>query len=133
MTKQEVIKQAWINTGMDFEKIEPLLKIDESIGYDMRENGWIQFTPQFKNINGYNNLLLDFIALHSCRPKSLSGIENNQGWIKLEGKPNEIEYDGDVWIINKNGGIEINLNHEYLELGYATHYQPIIKPKPPIY
>ena len=124
MTKRKAIKQA-------YGKFWDILKfyVDED-GWVWKERAFLDYT--YDEISKH----IEFEHIESedvCRPKSLSGIENNQGWIKLEGKPNEIEYDGDVWIINKNGGIEINLNHEYLELGYATHYQPIIKPKPPIY
>jgi len=67
------------------------------------------------------------------RPKSLQGIETNNGWIRLQGIANEITTDKDIYILNKLGEIEINLSGDYLEIGYATHYQPIIKPQPPIY
>lgn len=120
MTKQEAIEKAY---GQYYEAVKD--KITE-----------FGFLPMdiWHEIIGYNGI--DEIQMDSenrIRPFALKGIEDNNGWILLEGKPNEIEYDGDVWIINKNGDIEINLNHEYLELGYATHYQPINKPLKPIY
>jgi len=70
----------------------------------------------------------------TIRPKSLQGIENNNGWIK--GTPKE---DMDCHILFSDGTQSIDrflkehgnfiCNH-YVSV---THYQPIEKPKPPIY
>ena len=71
------------------------------------------------------------------RPKSLQGIEDNNGWIKIESEEDLPEKGIDCHFILKSGvtGIFTNLDDsEYLTLkNRATHYQPIQKPKPPIY
>jgi len=112
MTKEEKIQESY---GKHWEKLHPIAKKCALDNY-----GWISSLLG----NPPKDLCLDFDeAFRIYRPKSLEGIEENNGWIKLNGLPNEIEYDGDIWIINKNGDIEINVNHECLEIGYATHYQ----------
>lgn len=73
------------------------------------------------------------------RPIQLKGIENNNGWIKIE---NEKDFptkdDSDYWII-KNGKVQMfhwakgeTLN-SVVWLSIISHYQPIDQPKPPIY
>lgn len=59
------------------------------------------------------------------------GEEENNGWIKIEGITNEIKVSGNLWVVNKYGAIEFVDELEYIPLGYVTHYQPILKPKPP--
>lgn len=70
----------------------------------------------------------------AVRPKSLKGIEDNNGWIRIESDlPKETEcnfYD----IVNNNYWTDMvdkygNFNYETK----ATHYQPIQEPEPPIY
>ena len=69
------------------------------------------------------------------RPKSLSGIELNNGWIRIESEadlPNHKLWlsDGkDVWQGNL---FEMEFFAKRINT-LATHYQPIVKPKPPIY
>ena len=82
-----------------------------------------------------------------CRPKSLSGIENNNGWIKIKSeddlpKLTMLNKDNKYWIFNSNGKIgdlPLSWLHTFKEMGkrektnnIITHYQPIIKHKPPI-
>lgn len=79
------------------------------------------------------------LSIRVFRPKSLQGIETNNGWIKIESeddlpKDYEISYhawnsesDRDYYVTNM--WTIINRYH----LGSVTHYQPIEKPKPPIY
>ena len=67
------------------------------------------------------------------RPLSLKGIENNNGWILLNGVANEITDRCSMWIVTKNGDIEYLKENEFLPIGYATHYKKIETPKSPIY
>jgi len=82
-------------------------------------------------------------AVYEWRPKSLQGIENNNGWIKIESEadlPKEYKF---YWI-------KTQLNSEFIawcrpnerlfihndgetEFKYITHYQPIQKPLKPLY
>ena len=126
MNKQDAIKKAY---GERWESVKDSVDNDGWVDVMALEyDDAVEFFDAKKYVEPENN----FSSL-LMRPKSLKGIENNNGWIKLNGTPNEINFDGDVFIINKHGDISINANGEYLELGYATHYQPIIKPQPPIY
>lgn len=69
------------------------------------------------------------------RPKSLSGIDTNNGWKTIEehGLP---EYGKGMFNVFGNGidciccGAEVE---ELYEEGRATHYRPIEQVKPPIY
>lgn len=73
------------------------------------------------------------------RPKSLQGIETNNGWIKIESEE-DLPNTGIYWVIRKGSEtpiraeIDINDNfHKAVWIAVYTHYQPIEKPKPPIY
>lgn len=80
------------------------------------------------------------------RPIQLKGIENNNGWIKIENKtdlPKEDNSDG-FWVISEDHSFILNcyfdayLNnfiiiHQKEPIKKVTHYQKIMKPKPPIY
>ena len=52
---------------------------------------------------------------------------------ELKGIKNEITHEGDIWILNKYGNIELWLESQFLAIGYATHYKPIVKPNLPLY
>ena len=121
MTKQEKIQEAY---GEHWETVKDYVD----------KKGWLN-----KKVFEETNLRyedLNTICLHAngwCLPDSLQGIETNNGWTQLKGIKNEIQHDGDIWIFNKNGNIELWLENQFLPLNYATHWKPIIKPKPPIY
>lgn len=121
--KQQCIKDAYLKliSEEEFNKLDP------------DSDGWL-FSSELLLLS-VSGTVLDFKEGKQlmARPKSLAGIETNNNWIELKGILNEITHEGDIFIINKSGEIEINLNGEYLELGYATHYQPIILPSKPLY
>lgn len=150
MIKEEKIKEAW---G----------KINDKIN----ENGWFYFGYA---CNGWedvecwledNNLISDEsyydMTYDQCdngdlicvqiRPKTLQGIETNNGWIKIES-----EYDINLFKDKERYFVFIktsdcneskiavysNLYKCFIdiynnEIENVTHYQPIEKPKPPIY
>ncbi|WP_126654081.1 hypothetical protein [Chryseobacterium aureum] len=70
------------------------------------------------------------------RPKSLHGIENNNGWIKIESEEDLPKESCNYWIMQSDNRIqtmkEYDDNKKYFNIT-ATHYQPIEKPKPPLY
>ena len=71
------------------------------------------------------------------RPKSLQGIENNNGWIKIESE-DDLPKEGELFWVKKIGydyPLFEPMYHDDGEywLQWYTHYQPIEKPKPPIY
>lgn len=76
------------------------------------------------------------------RPASLQGIENNNGWIKIESEADLPKNEDALYWALKNGEfvcIELKtpidlkgLFSDFLK-DKITHYQQIEKPKPPIY
>lgn len=127
MEKQQLIHNKWSDLGIT-------LLISQ---YDF--DGWIDVNELEKNqltnelsYKEYSEPNSDFKTM-LCRPKTLKGIENNNGWTELKGVKNEITHEGDIWILNKYGNIELWLESQFLAIGYATHYKPIVKPNLPLY
>jgi hypothetical protein len=125
-TKEKVIKKAWGVVWFLFNKQEKEAVIKNN-GYYKGSNDDI-----FEAID-QNEHLFDFIAEKGSIPYSLEGIDDNNGWITLKGEPNEIINDDAIWIINQKGDMELFETDDFLPIGYATHYQPIIKPKLPLH
>lgn len=142
MTKDEVIKQAY---GQHFEKIKYYINWEDGslpwfINADIDEGRSLCSSLGFSwdQIDHIDNDL----GIDRWRPISLQGIEHNNGWIKIESeadfpkekmlyfiennKPNMIFYSTNM-IVDLDNLIEM------WEDGIITHYQPIIKPQPPIY
>ncbi len=77
------------------------------------------------------------------RPKSLQGIESNNGWIRIESEEDLPKESGDYWVYETNGAIGIRFymsvpqkwgNHEMeVKNPQVSHWQPIVKPEKPIY
>lgn len=138
--RADAIKKAWIaEIGEEtFKKISPDL------------NGWYfyQLNDEREIIKGlsprnmsfeFNNAKQDNVNLiYFYRPKSLSGIEKNQNWkrIDIEGLPAE---KGDYFGYYPDGSIScfwFNPDDDFdrdLFSTELTHYQEITKPKPPIF
>ena len=126
--KQEAIKNAY---GECWEKVKDYIDNDGYI-----DNSIPKFTfGQVKNLDlEYKNDVL-------FRPKSLQGIENNNGWIKIESEKDLPKVSG----LYFGKDYEFGTDMMYFDFetkkwedsnGYlqnVTHYQPIKKPKPPIY
>lgn len=134
--KQEAIRKAYGNHYLDYRHI-------------INENGVIiiNWLVAFHNMDKSpnNDLVVDLVDNKiECDineegyiiPKSLLGIHNNNGWISLKGVINEIPIDtGAIHLYNfntKEEYISSDVN-EFIEIGRFTHYQPIIKPLPPVY
>lgn len=135
MEKEEKIKEAW---GEYYEGIRNRLD----------EQGWYNYFSLTNKImkekyHQFNNLDLDeHNELYLLRPKSLQGIENNNGWIKIESEedlPKEVIECRTCFYNGKNyieGIVKKRSPQELSRLKYIneiTHYQQIEKPKPPIY
>jgi len=123
MTKQEAIQQAY--GGLYNPHID--------------ENGWFDMT--FFESVPYIDSIWEIADRKNAkiRPKSLRDIETNNFWIdaKDESKiPDEYCY---CWILTKDGEIVMREWNPHAKGFYGwreveyTHYQPIIKPQPPIY
>jgi len=141
MTKEERIKSEWDKFG-----------ISENIDVD----GWADMYV----VAGINTLSDRFhykeYSEHSnnfetilCRPKSISGIENNNGWIKIESEEDLPKQDIRCEFIkdngkqlygrfeNRMGGLFIDESRRFESPEYrtesVTHYQPIEKLPSPLH
>lgn len=142
MSKQEVIRKAYKALGVkpNFEHID--------------NNGWTamfneigdKITPTFSELGfsqEQSDKLLDSglnrdTGKLEWRPKSLKGIENNNGWIKIESEA-DLPKDSSalIWVYTDKGNI---YNYFFYstwfsinEIEEVTHYQRITKPLKPIY
>ena len=123
-------------------------KIQESYGesydhYKPQENGW-STVYVFDYGENFEWKLYDANAvahgIYSIRPKSLKGIENNNGWVKIESEADLPKENIQCWLKDEEFGIDIG----YFSIDtkkwfvdnvqqFVTHYQPIKKPQSPIF
>jgi hypothetical protein len=134
MTKQEKIQEAY---GEHWEKLK------DSIS----ENGWVSFYSDETRIRDEfhkkENIECSPNHNNNWRPKSLQGIENNNGWIKIKSEEDlpkdntRCHFIIDRYEELEKQGIYIDGLFWDAQSAYTnkiiTHYQPIIKPEPPIY
>ena len=132
--KQEAIKKAYYEFW-------------ENVKDYVDGNGWIKC----KDIHYHKDLGLmrdqihyidngkewDNFEIISWRIPILQGIENNNGWIRIENEA-DLPNNEKVWICTSNNRVLISskagLNWVLKNPdNKITHYQPIEKPKPPIY
>lgn len=125
MTKREKIQEAY---GDVYELYSEFID----------ENGWLIKLSLIKSFD-VKDLEIDG---KKQRPLSLKGIENNNGWIKIESE-DDLPTIGTYYTMTKfNSEISekvfphprfsLEFNKEWW-LKYVTHYQPIEKRQPPIY
>ncbi|WP_413512198.1 hypothetical protein [Myroides odoratus] len=121
-TKEEVIREAWEELGIDISNT------------NISENGYIKVKPSQYSAKYSELEVLRFSENKwSIRPKSLQGLENNNGWISLNGTEIETEYEGDLWIINQRGDLEFYGKDDFLIPGDAIMWQPVEEPKLPLH
>jgi len=100
MTKQEKIQEAYVDYWND--------KIDQ--------DGWCRLSISTEKklvnhmVNNQDLFESRVITNPDCfmtyfRPLSLQGIENNNGWIKIESDDDLPKNSGDFWIINAYGSL----------------------------
>lgn len=126
MTKQEAIKKAY---GIFYEKVSP------------SNDGWVSYDNWFKYIGHEIEYEYQDAVILNVRPISLKGIEYNNGWISLKSEDDLPKTEIYCWVIDKEFGTSIGyfdkvknkfFCSKHIEQ-YATHYQPIVKPEPPIF
>lgn len=124
MTKEEIIKEAYKNHYWLYSECE-------NAG-----DGYIFMTEGLDFHNIWEEIPLDKHPYlnKAYRPSSLKGLDDNRGWISL--KENGLPNDDSYYFVNIDNHISIK-QFNFLQYKYwqecVTHYQPIIKPKPPIY
>ena len=119
------------------------------------QNGWFIYDFYNKNKSNHYEIAFDIVCenidsigdfdLKHIRPKSLEGIETNKGWIKIESDEDLPKENNLECFLFRNGfidkGVFDNETKKFYDfetgynrrLRYITHYQPITKPKPPIF
>lgn len=132
MEKQEIIKKAY---GKSYDALKEY--INENGFVDCVKNRKIRLIPFFDvseiEFNG-----------HLSRPKSLKGIENNNGWVKIYCENDMPQFDCDCFIIDKIKGVVtgqwkqapneiLDKQARFFWVKKATHYKIIDKPQLPLY
>ena len=133
MTKQEKIQEAY---GKHWETVKNLVD----------HNGWVNLLettiPNPRNgIEGLKMETLNEYHPKYCyykRAKSIGGIEDNNGWTKIESYEDLPKVDNWYFTISKGRENHIDCeffteNRKWTWEHFVTHFQPIKKPKPPIY
>lgn len=120
--KQEAIKKAY---GEYWELVKDCID----------ENGWIDNSIYKFTFGQLINLDSEYKYDVFFRPKSLQGIENNNGWVIID---DFVKYTNEkFWIFNSHTNDLYQgqlFDDDMFPINrYATHYQPIEKPKLPIY
>lgn len=121
MTKEEKIKEAY---GKHWQNVKNCIC----------ENGWVNRDVLIiDDINDFDTKSF-FTINDSVRPKSLKGIETNNGWIKIESEEqyDELENGEYEWYNINNGKYD---KGDLWTYGIFTHYKivPIIKSDAPLY
>lgn len=127
MTKQEKIKEVYGN-------------LFETHSHLIDPEGWLNNGNENDYLTmGETNFLgdCDFKKDIFFRPKSLQGIEDNNGWIKIESEK-DLPAHGYYEVILLNSGKQSRaiLDNEFyiiFQMKRYSHYQPIVEFKKPIY
>jgi hypothetical protein len=121
MTKEGKIKEAY---GEHWDLVKDYVE----------RNGWI-------TVSDLLHLKLPIAKIIDCdiedvrayRPKSLRGIENNNGWTKIETKEDLPEFGYYEVVVRSNGILTRATLDEKTPLVYYSHYQTISELKPPLH
>jgi len=130
MTKEEKIKEAW---GVLYEKYKERISLDDGYLH-------IKSNKALKEVKSIFNEIQFTVGggISIFRPRQLQGIENNNGWIKIESEDDLPKESGEYHVFNTEDVFTENFrrlsdSNRKMWLKLYTHYQPIEKPKPPIY
>lgn len=123
--KQEIILKAWghniPNGGID-------------------ENGWSKESCTYGTFDVIKYDQQHYLEGAYIRPKSLKGVENNNGWIIINNTEDLPKEECWVRVFCQSNVPDSPICYRTLKskvikemLPYITHFQPIITPAPPIY
>lgn len=108
---------------------------------EMLENGFVPY----RLMEGSTGVTFEFKQYHIVygnpepyvRPSSLKGIDNNNGWIRIESEDDLPKESGMYHTYYADGVVSSRYfnkeKNDWTTNPKATHYQPIKKPLPPIY
>lgn len=140
--KQLAIEKAY---GELFDKLKHSIDLDGNcVMFDSNNK---QATPNFNDLNfekEYVNNNLDYgydseRNIHFWRPKTLQGIEDNNGWTRIESEadlPTDESVKYTTGTLCFDGHFEVSHIHftaKTIRISGGTHYKPIEKELPPIY
>lgn len=138
MTKTETIIKHWADLNID-----ALLGICTNTGWycGLFCNGIDDIIELYGDgIVDLIDLEIDHDGIGKFRPKSLRGIEDNNGWIKIEKVEDLPDYDTYLVVMRKNGSIVkqnigrwLGETHDILEVEKCSHYKPIEEEEKPLY
>lgn len=131
MTKQEKIQEAY---GKYWEQVKEYVN----------KNGWCSVRRGVGFDEIISNLSWETRTgnQYCWRPKTLQGIEDNNGWIKIESEEDLPMTNGKIiqyFFVTKSGNITENGYSDLMKnkkIQYSkvyTHYQQIIRPREPLY
>ena len=132
MTKQEFIKKEY---GQFFEELKNIIS----------ENGWVSFYDDKSRIRKYfhenENIEISPNDNNNWRPKKLKGIDDNNGWVLIDGENSLPSLFCDLWVIcDEKSKVLLYSSFEpdnHLCVGYVlmtySHYQIVQKPKLPLF
>lgn len=128
-TKQDAIREAYGDHW-------------DAVKNSVDEDGWFyNYSISNELSSAWNKLYENCIIGHNrIRPKSLCDLEYNNGWTRIESEADLPKEEGQYFVYDERDGfIQLytgNLKNA-VHIVYGTplysHYQPIIKPQPPIY
>jgi hypothetical protein len=136
MTKQEAIERAY---GEYWDKVKNNLtgmfwfKSREVLG-DFANTAISKIYPniEWECLDNYHAFFCYYF-----RPKSLKGLEDNKGWIKIESEDDLPKESCRMWVLGVGSTAPniIYFTPSQFKIIHNTcsHYQTIIKPEPPIY
>lgn len=138
-TKEEIIGEAWVSEIGEEKYNEVKHLIDEEGYLDNSGDPYLKM-GDFKEQN-----TVDYYDNEILRPKSLNNVSTNNGWIIIDNTSAPKETDK-YWVV-RNGVIDVGVYNKGVDKWLCTgqyyfatqgdlkitHYQPIIKPQPPIY
>ena len=130
-TKEEIIREAW---GFDFDEF-----VDnygwKPVGFYKGEVLTTDEEIELKETYSFNG---GCVGWSHFRPKILQGIEDNNSWVKIESEDDLPKEGMTNYFICVDGKPSIHVHNlrQVLSLfkdGMVSHYQPIVKPKSPVY
>ena len=132
MTKQEKIQEKWQEAGFIWDEIKDI--VNEYGGLQLKR-------PYLKDsITGYSEASkkgilkgYDFDGYGLKVWNSLlNGIENNNGWTKIE-NPDDLPKEAGMYLFKTKGGRNCEMYHDIDVRHSATHWRPIVQILDPIY
>ncbi|WP_233860880.1 hypothetical protein [Tenacibaculum piscium] len=126
MNKKDLIKKAYGDSFIALEK-------------HINENGFVNCVKNNSKISLIPYFEVSEIEFkgNEVRPKSLKGIENNNGWVKIYRENDLPQFDCNCWWLDKKDGLVLGKfileGSKSFVMKNATHYKIIKDTELPLY